>query len=156
MPVIAPVVNRRTGKASGSRFNATLEGGPELAAKLNAMDIKIRKTVAAQALLAAGHVIAAEWASRAPVGTEPHDPHPGAYRQSLEQEDTVRAKGSKWGALGSVSPGLVSGIDEGDQPRVYAAKLEFADGEPSARPAFDASRQAATEALQAELVKVLK
>lgn len=153
MATTTAVVNRRTGKASGSRFNTVLLGGPELNAKLLALDAKIKKTVAAEALKAGGRVIADEWSARVPIGKAPDDPHPGAYRAALEQEDAVRAKGTKMGALGSVSPGVVAGIDEGDQPRVYAAKLEFADGEPSARPAFDASRDRAGQAIEDTLRK---
>ena len=147
--VVAPVVRR--GKASETRFQAALVGGPELRAKLVALDEKIRKKVAADALRAGGRIIADEWSRRVPVGQPPEDPHPGAYRRSLEQEDAVKVGGTKTGALGSVRPGRVDGIDDGDQPRVYAARLEFVTSVPSARPAFDSSKGAAVEAISDEL-----
>ncbi len=141
---------------SQSKFNAYLEGGPQLMAKLNALDAKIKKEVAAAALSAGGRIIADEWAAQVPVGHQPQDPHPGAYRRALEQDDAVYVKGGKNGASGNVRPGYVDGIDDGDQPRVYAAKLEFADGEPSARPAFDAARDRASEAVGKMLADALR
>ncbi len=142
-------------KGSQTRFNAYLEGGPELAAKLNALDAKVKKTAAKAALQAGGRIIADEWSRRVPVGQRPKDPHPGAYRRSLEQDDAVKVTGTKNGASGSVRPGKVDGIDDGDQPRVYAAKLEFMDGEPSARPAFDTARTKASDAIGASLSAAL-
>jgi hypothetical protein len=145
MAVTAANVSR-SGKVAQTRFSAYLEGGPELAAKLNALDAKVKKQLAHDALMAGGGVIAAEWARRVPIGERPKDPHPGAYRQAMEQPDAVMV--TKSGSSGSVRPGYVNGIDDGDQPRVYAARLEYADGEPSARPAFDAARQAASDAIE--------
>lgn len=150
MPVITP-----QGR-SKSKFRAYIEGGPALMAKLNALDLKIKKQVAGDALRAGGEVIRDAWAAAAPVGEAPADPHPGAYRRSLEQPDAVFVKPNKNGASGNVRPGYVAGIAEDDQPRVYAAKLEFRDGEPSARPAFDSSRAAALVALQRALTVQLE
>lgn len=148
-----PALSSRT--PGGSRVTAYLEGGPQLAAKFNAMDKKIRNEVGKAALTAAGQIIAAAWSERVPIGQPPVDPHPGAYQRSLKQPDAVKVRAGKYGALGSVRPGFVDGIDAGDQPAVYAARLEFVDGEPSARPAFDSSKEAAVKAAQAELVKAL-
>jgi hypothetical protein len=143
--VTTPAVKR--GRVSQTRFNAAVEGGPELAKALEALDAKIKRDYAKDALKAGGMVIRDEWAARVPVGVAPADPHPGAYRQAMEQDDAVKVGGTKAGASGTVRPGLVSGLADNEQPRVYAAVLEFKEGEPSARPAFDASRDAAADAV---------
>lgn len=150
MAVTAGQINKRGG-TSETRINGYLEGGPELAKALNELDAKIKRTYVKAALTAGGRVIADEWSTLVPVGGPPEDEHPGAYRDSLRQPDAVKATGTKTGGIGSVKPGYVDGIDDGDQPRVYAPVLEFRDGEPSARPAFDASRDRAVEAIGASL-----
>jgi len=122
---------------SSSKFTAALIGGPELAAKLKALDAKVAKEYGKAALKEGGLVIAEEWAARVPVLD-------GNYRASLQQEDTVKTTGTKTGALGSVRPTIVGGIPLEEQPILYAAKLEF-QSEPSARPAFDASRDEAAQ-----------
>lgn len=155
MAVTAANVSK-SGRTSDTKFSAYLEGGPELAAALNALDAKLKKTFAKEALMAGGRVIADEWARRVPVGQPPHDPHPGAYRRAMQATDAVKATGTKNGASGSVRPGHVDGIDDGDQPAVYAAKLEFVTSEPSARPAFDASRAAAADAIGQSLAKSIE
>jgi hypothetical protein len=137
----------KSGKVSQTRISGYLEGGPELAKALQSLDAKIKKTYVKVALTAGGRVIADEWSARAPIGVPPEDEHPGAYRDSLLQADAVKATGTATGGIGSVRPGLVSGIDDNDQPRVYAPVLEFRDGEPAARPAFDSARDRAVEAI---------
>lgn len=122
---------------SQSKFNAYLEGGPELAAKLAALDKKVRNEFAKNALREGGLVIAEEWAAQVPVLD-------GHYRRSLQQDDTVKVAATKNGASGSVRPTIVAGIPLNEQPILYAAKLEFTS-EPSARPAFDASRDHAAQ-----------
>jgi hypothetical protein len=141
---------------SSSRQKAAILGGPELAAKLAALDKRIRNDYAKAALMEGGKVIAQEWSRRAPVGQSPEDEHPGAYRDSLLQEDAVKVRASANGATGSVSPGTVSGIPLDDQPRVYAAKLEFVDAEPAARPAFEAAKGQAAEVIGASLKKAIE
>jgi HK97 gp10 family phage protein len=139
---IANVVGRG-GRVLESRFQATLEGGPELAAALARLDEAVRVRAAKDALLAAGGVIAAEWQTRVPVLD-------GDYQRSLE--GTARAAKTRAGASGSVGPRKVPGLPEGDQPVAYAARLEFGDAdrpaEPSARPAFDAARERAVRAAE--------
>lgn len=140
---------------SQSKFSGYVEGGPELIAKLGELEEKVRKQYGKDALAKGGRVIADAWSEHAPIGQSPEDPHPGAYRKSLQQEDAVKSVGTKTGAIGSVKPGFVDGIASDDQPGVYAAKLEFTS-DPSARPAFDASRDNATQAIADYLREVLQ
>lgn len=130
----------RSGKTSSSRFYAYLEGGPELAKALSDIDAKVKKQYGKDALMAGGKVIADDWAGRVPVLD-------GNYQQALQMPDTVKATGTSKGASGSVRPVFVPGVPDDEQPIAYAARLEFADGEPSARPAFDASRDRAADAV---------
>jgi hypothetical protein len=132
---------------SATKTRAYIRGGPELVAKLQALDKKIRNEYAKAALTDGGTVIAEEWSRRAPVGTPPEDEHPGAYRDSLLLPDAIRVRASKNGATGRISPGTVSGIEMDDQPRVYAPKLEFRDSPPAARPAFDATKDEAVDVI---------
>ena len=63
---ITNVIGRR-GRVLATRFQATLEGGPELAAALARLDDAVRVKASKDALLAAGGVLATEWRSRVPV-----------------------------------------------------------------------------------------
>lgn len=139
---------------SQSRFRAYLEGGPELAAKLQALDKKVRLQYSKDAVMAGAKLIAAEWSSRAPVGQPPEET-PGAYRESLLAPDAIKVGGTKNGARGTIRPGTYAALPENLQPRLYAAKLEFVDGEPSARPAFDAAQDAAVAAIADVLKKAV-
>ena len=136
MAVTVAKTNYRSGTASKSRFNAYIEGGPQLAAKLTQMEHDVRLQLCKDATMAALKAMADAWASRVPIGSPPHDIHPGAYRRAME-EATMKAGGTKTGASGTVRPGLLSDLPDNEQPRLYAPKLEYRDGEPSARPAFD-------------------
>jgi HK97 gp10 family phage protein len=136
----------------------SIEGGPELARKLQAIEKSMSATAAREALLAGGRVIADAWAARVPVEDE-------NYRHEMQQEDVVRASANfgsgASGARGTVGPRRRPGLENpvlhpGEtkreaQPANYAARLEFGDhdrkAEPSARPAFDASSDAAVEAV---------
>jgi HK97 gp10 family phage protein len=137
---ISNAIGRR-GRVMSTRFQATIEGGPELAAVLTRLDDAVRVKASKDALLAAGGVIADDWQERVPV----LDAH---YRDSLEGAE--RAARTKAGASGSVAPRKVSGLPDDEQPLAYAARLEFGDAdrtaEPSARPAFDVSSNHAVEA----------
>jgi HK97 gp10 family phage protein len=137
---IGNVIGRR-GRVMSTRFQATLEGGPELAAALTRLDDAVRVRGSKDALLAAGGVIATEWQGRVPVLD-------ANYQRSLE--GATKAGRTKAGASGSVGPRKVAGLDDGDQPVAYAARLEFGDAdraaEPSARPAFDSARERAVQA----------
>jgi HK97 gp10 family phage protein len=137
---IANVIGRR-GRVLSTRFQATLEGGPELAEALARLDEAVRVKASKDALQAAGVLIATEWRSRVPVLD-------ADYQASLDA--ATRAAKTKAGAAGSVAPRKVAGLPDDEQPTRYAARLEFGDAdrpaEPSARPAFDVSRERAVQA----------
>jgi HK97 gp10 family phage protein len=144
---ISNVIGRR-GRVMSTKFQATLEGGPELAAALARLDDAVRVQASKDALQAAGGVIATEWQTRVPVLD-------ANYQRSLD--GATRAAKTKVGASGSVGPRKVAGLVDGDQPIAYAARLEFGDAdrpaEPSARPAFDASAERAVQAAGDVLAK---
>jgi HK97 gp10 family phage protein len=131
----------RGGRVAQTKFQATLEGGPELARQLARLDDAVRVKASKDALLAAGNVLAEEWQGRVPVLD-------ANYQHSLER--AARAGKTKSGASGSVGPRNVPGLPDSDQPVAYAARLEFGDAdrpaEPSARPAFDVARERAMQA----------
>ena len=133
--------------ALATKTRGYIRGGPELTAKLQALDKKIRNEYAKAALTDGGRGIAEEWSRRAPVGTPPEDEHPGAYRDSLLLPDAISVRASKNGATVDISPGTVPGIAMDDQPRVYAPGLEFRDSPPAARPAFEATKNEAADAI---------
>lgn len=139
---ISNVVERR-GRVAQTKFQATLEGGPELAAALTRLDDAVRVRAAMDAVLAAGGVLAQEWQRRVPVLD-------ANYQHSLEGAE--RAVKTKAGASGSVAPRKLPGLDDNDQPIAYAARLEFGDAdrpaEPSARPAFDVAQDRAVRAAE--------
>jgi HK97 gp10 family phage protein len=136
---ITNVVGRR-GRVLATRFQATLEGGPELAAALARLDDAVRVKASKDALLAAGGVLATEWRSRVPVLD-------ANYQAALDK--APRAAKTRARASGSVAPRKVAGVADDEQPVLYAGRLEFGDAdraaEPSARPAFDATRERAVE-----------
>ena len=144
---ITNVVGRK-GRVLATRFQATLEGGPELAAALARLDDAVRVRAAKDAVLAAGGVLATEWRSRVPVLD-------ANYQSSLD--NAPRAAKTKFAASGSVAPRKVAGVPDDEQPTRYAARLEFGDAdrpaEPSARPAFDTARERAVQAAGDVLAK---
>jgi hypothetical protein len=143
MPTIA--------RLSGTKFTAIIEGGPELARRLAALDLKIKKQASKEAVQAAGYEIATEWASRVPIGEPPEDEHPGAYQRAMLDDDAVRVRATANGASGVVSPALLYDLPVKQQPWIYAAVLEFGDAEreprPSARAAFEAALNPALQVL---------
>lgn len=143
---------------SETKFKAYIEGGPALAAKLQALDKKIRNEIAKDAVTAGGRIIADEWADYVPIGEPPHDPHPGAYRDSLRSFDAVKVRATVNGASATIRPAVL-GLPENQQPRLYAGKLEFGDGnyeaQPSARPAFDSSQDLVLSTMSDMLKKAL-
>jgi HK97 gp10 family phage protein len=144
---ISNVIGRR-GRVLATRFAASIEGGPELAAALARLDDAVRVRAAKDAVLAAGGVLAHEWRSRVPILD-------ANYQHSLDA--ATRAGKTKVGASGSVAPRKVAGVPDDEQPTRYAARLEFGDAdrpaEPSARPAFDATREQAVQAAGDVLAK---
>jgi hypothetical protein len=140
---------RRKGQRADTLFQGTLEGGPELAKALAELQELVgakgrggSKSAAREALLAGGRIIADAWADRVPVLD-------GNYQDAMRATDAVKAAGTAKGALGSVAPRRLEGVEDDQQPYLYAARLEFGDAdraaEPSARPAFDATAGAATQ-----------
>lgn len=150
----------KRGKVSGTMFTAHLVGGPELQAALSQLTEKLQTKAAKDAVQAMVDVFVPAWSARAPVeeGTD----REGRYRDSIEGQ----VRKAKTGAQGSVHPGVVEGLEDDEQPRRYAPRLEFGGragtagqegtrswvaAQPSARPAFDAVQGAAVEAASAVL-----
>jgi HK97 gp10 family phage protein len=151
--------------AHGVTTKAYLRGGPELMRRLQRLSDEVSERVAAQALLAGADVIADEWRARVPVKD-------GHYRNSI----TAASSPGKKGATGIVYPGDIPGLPDNEQPRRYAARLEWGSlrttkkmlkrglivpgrarrAQPSARPAFDAAKGRATDAIADELRDVLR
>lgn len=152
MPTIA--------RLSDTKFKAIIEGGPELARKLSALDARVRKQASKDALQAAGYEIAVEWASRVPIGEPPEDEHPGAYQRAMLEEDAVRVRSTANGASGVVAPALLYDLPVDQQPWIYAAVLEYGDDErapnPSARAAFDAALVPALRLIGDELREAVR
>jgi HK97 gp10 family phage protein len=147
-------------RAGDSKFYAIIEGGPQLARALSALDRKVRQDVAKEALTEGGRIIADAWANMAPVGSPPEDEHPGAYRRSLSDNASVTARSSASGATAAIRPAVLSDLPDDQQPRLYAARLEFGDAdrdaEPSARPAFDAAQRPALAAISERLTRAFR
>lgn len=147
-------------RPSATKFKAIIEGGPQLAKALLALDTKVRQKAAKEALANAGREIADEWAVMVPIGEAPEDPHPGAYQRSLRDQGAVTVRATKNGASGSVRPAVLPELADDDQPRVYAAVLEFGDADraaqPSARPAFESALPRALRTIGDSLRMVLR
>ena len=69
-------------RAGDSKFYAIIEGGPQLASALSALDRKVRQDTAKDALTEGGRIIADAWANMAPVAHRPKTsiPAPTAAR----------------------------------------------------------------------------
>lgn len=142
----------RAGSAYGTRFTASIEGGPELAAAMKRLEASLQVQAAKAALDAAGQVIADDWKARIPLG--PGQLH---YREAI----TVKASKTKKGASGSVRVRKLGGSTPADaEPLLYAHKEEFGGpiagggfsvARPAARPAFDSSKGRAVDAAEAVL-----
>lgn len=127
-----------------AKFTVRIEGGPALARALGALEKSLRDERLKEATLAGAEVIAEAWRTRVPT----LDRH---YQNSIK----AKSRAGKNGATGLVSVDTVPGLPRNQQPRFYAAKLEYggrgAGARPSARPAFDNSRGPAQAALEAKL-----
>lgn len=137
-----------------------IEGGPQLAAALERLGHGLRDEMLAQATLAGADVLMETWRSRVPVDD-------GDYRDSI----TALASPGRVGATAVVFPGEVPGLDDDEQPRNYASRLEFGTtrrslrqfkrgvtiggrtrtAQPSLRPAFDSSKGRMLDAMADEL-----
>jgi HK97 gp10 family phage protein len=159
MALISNVVTR-SGRTLDSRFSAHLEGGPELAKALANLEKGLRDELLKEVTLAGAEVIAEAWRNRVPI-------HDGNYRQAIE----AKSRAGKNGATGIVGVGAVPGVAKSQQPRWYAAVLEYGTSgsararsgrgmgrraaQPSARPAFDTSKDRAVAAAEAKLRELI-
>lgn len=139
------------GRASGTFFKGYIDGGPELAAKLQALEKSVRDELLVKATTAGAEVIADEWRSQvaARVGRGPGTAH---YEDAIG----TRSRPGKKGATAWVGlPGDVPRERGEDHPRKYAPRLEFS-GKPTLRPAFDASKGKALEVMTAEIERLIE
>lgn len=146
----------------GGREGATLtrgylRGGPELARALDRLGRGLADELLVKATQAGGDVLKDTWRARVPVKD-------GNYRAAIE----AKAKPGKRGATGVVQVGTAPGVDDKDQPRRYAARLEFGSAratkaslssgrtdfarrgrsaQPSLRPAFDSAKSDMLDAM---------
>ncbi len=138
----------RGGKSLDSRVNATLVGGPLLMAALARLEIGLRGELLKEAVRDGGEVIVDAWKAKVPV-----------LDRNYQDGIGVQARATKGGATGIVGVGPIRGLPRNEQPRWYAARLEYGDkrgprprgAQPSARPAFDTSKQRAGDAIEAKL-----
>lgn len=142
--------NVMQGVSGAVRTSVFLRNGPELARKLAALEKGMRDAVLAEATAAGAKVLADAWRDRVPIDE-------GHYRDAIEH----KAKAGKRGATGLVQVGKAPGVPDDEQPRLYAARLEFGSAratkatltagrtdfasrsrraQPSLRPAFDACK----------------
>lgn len=138
------------GRASGTFFKGYIDGGPELAKKLQALEKGVRDELLVRATTAGANVIAEEWRSRV-AGTWGRGPGTAHYEDAVE----VRARPGKNGATAIIGLGDQPTEPGEAQPREYATRLEFS-GKPTLRPAFDASRGKALDAMSAEVNRLLE
>lgn len=126
------------GRASGAYFKGHIDGGPELAAQLSALEKGIRDELLVQATDAGAQVIEDEWRDRVQ-STWGRGPGTAHYVDAIGH----RSRPGKNGATAYVGlPNPVPQEQGEDHPREYAPRLEF-DGKPTLRPAFDATREKA-------------
>lgn len=143
------------GRESGTFFKGFVEGGPEMAAKLAQLEKDVRDELLVQATQAGADVIADEW--RAQIDSR-IDLGPGTahYRDAVG----TRARPGRKGATAWV--GLPNDVprEKGEaHPREYAPKLEFGSrntaAKPTLRPAFDAAKGKALDAMAAKVRHLL-
>lgn len=147
----------------GSRVKAYLEGGPELAKALQTLEKGLRDDLLKEATLAGGEVIAEEWAARVPVDE-------GDYRNAIKAKSRAGKKGAT--AIVGVDKSYDGGAgDSFEDINARAVVLEFGSSgrkrattgsgshprtaHPSARPAFDAARGRAVEAVEGKLRELI-
>lgn len=144
---------------AGSRVKAYLEGGPELDKALQTLERGLRDDLLKEATLAGGEVFAEEWAARVPVDE-------GDYQRSIKAKSRAGKKGAT--ALVAVDksyqggPGDTFGdinaratvLEYGTSGRGKARTgrgLGYRAARPSARPAFDAAKERAVQAVEDRL-----
>ena len=147
MAVLRNAIGRK-GQSLDSRVNATLVGGPLLMAALARLEIGLRGELLKDAVRDGGEVIVDAWKAKVPV----LDAH---YQDSIR----VQARATQGGATGIVGVGPIRGLPQNEQPRWYAAGLEYGGrgrgAQPSARPAFDTSKQRASDAIEDKLRELI-
>jgi HK97 gp10 family phage protein len=144
------------GRPSGTYFKGYLEGGPELAKKLAALGKGLRDELLVEATTAGAEVIAEEWRAqaRSRYGQGPGTAHfPDAIG--------IRARPGKNGATAYVGlPNPVPQEPGEAHPREYGPALEFgkshAPAQPTLRPAFDASKGKALDALGKKIWELIE
>jgi len=143
----------RTGVVGGHQgavlSRGYIRGGPELLAALQRLEQGLKDELLAKATQAGGDVLKEAWKRRVPVLD-------ANYRDAIE----AKAKPGKIGATGVVQIGKAGGVADDEQPRLYAARLEFGSynttaamaasgvrgsgrgrkAQPSLRPAFDSCK----------------
>lgn len=149
------------GREGGVFAKAYIRGGPEAARRLSKLAKDLSDQAMAQATLAGAEVIAEEWRRLVPV--EDRD-YQGAIATS--------ASPGRHGATALVFIDDAPGLEESQQPRNYAPRLEFGSlratlktlkqgrtdfarrgrvARPSLRPAYDARKGEAIDAMAYEL-----
>lgn len=105
------VVGARAGAVNAKVYYA---GAAEMRAALRRLEQGMRDELLVEATQAAGDVLAEAWRANVPV-------EEGNYRAAIE----AKAKAGSRGATGIVRVGNAPGVKRQDQPRRYAARLEF-------------------------------
>jgi HK97 gp10 family phage protein len=158
----------RTG-VIGGRQGAVLtrgyiRGGPELLAALQRLEMSIKDELLVKATQAGADVLKEAWKQRVPVLD-------ANYRNAIE----AKAKPGKVGATGVVQVGQAP-VPDDEQPRAYAARLEFGSynttaamalsgtrgsgrgrvAQPSLRPAFDSCSGQMLDAMGDEVKRLIE
>lgn len=107
-----------TGRSGAVLTRGYIAGGAELIAALERLRAGLKDELLVQATWAGADVLKDEWKSRVPV-------EDGDYRDAI----VASAKPGKKGATGLVQVGSAAGVPTNQQPRRYAARLEFGTGE---------------------------
>lgn len=144
-----------------------ISGASELRAALARLEQGMRDEVLAGATLAGGKVLEERWKQMVALG-----PAPVHYRDAI----AASARPGKRGATGIVQVTKLAGVPDDEQPRAYAARLEFGSqratkqtlasgrtdfasrgrtAQPSLRPAFDACKGEMLDAMADELKRLI-
>jgi HK97 gp10 family phage protein len=139
-----------------ARTSVTIEGVPDMQAALERVARELEGPAAEAAMMKAGRVIADQWAAGVPVGEQPADPHPGAYRRAMQSADAVQVQPADGGQIGlTVGPAFLEDLPPDEQPRAYAGVLEYGNAarspQPSARAAWEIASPKAVAILSDEL-----
>jgi len=144
---------------SGSRVRAVILNAPQVMAQISKLSILVSGPIADRAVTNGGEVIRDKWRDLVQAQFT-SDRSEGNYERAIiVRKASVREteEGTLKGASVYIYPGTVAGVPEVDQPRHYAAVLEFGGqlsaaqhssvipATPTARPAFDASYEDAVD-----------